>query len=84
LALNHPASLSVEDLLKNCQAVRTKRSGPGGQRRNKVETAVVIEHLPSGVRAEASERRSQQANREQSIKQKQYDNLKLFLNQLIF
>ncbi len=42
---------------------RERRSGPGGQHRNKVETAVVLIHRPSGVKAEASERRSQHENR---------------------
>jgi len=46
---------------------RTRGSGPGGQHRNKVETAIVVEHLPSGLRGEASERRSQDQNRQQAI-----------------
>lgn len=46
---------------------RTRGSGPGGQHRNKVETAIVVEHLPSGQRGEASERRSQDQNRRQAI-----------------
>jgi hypothetical protein len=54
-------------LLESCSIERTKRSGPGGQHRNKVETAVVIIHNPSGVRAEASERRSQAANLAQAV-----------------
>ena len=58
----HPACLPVDRLLADCTVERTRRSGPGGQHRNKVETAVVITHTPSGVRAEASERRSQAAN----------------------
>jgi hypothetical protein len=63
----HPARLSVEQLLTDCRLVRTRRSGPGGQHRNKVETAVVIEHLPTGIKGEASERRSQLQNRQTAI-----------------
>lgn len=63
----HPAALSVEALLADCTVDRTRRSGPGGQHRNKVETAVVITHKPTGIRAEASERRSQSENRAQAI-----------------
>jgi len=63
----HPAQWSVECLLAECQVQRTRGSGPGGQHRNKVETAIVVEHLPTGLRGEASERRSQEQNRRQAI-----------------
>ncbi|MCG8448001.1 MAG: peptide chain release factor-like protein [Pirellulales bacterium] len=63
----HPARLPVEKLLADCRLRPTRRSGPGGQHRNKVQTAVVIEHLPTGLRGEASERRSQADNRRQAI-----------------
>ncbi len=59
----HPASLDEKTLLASCTSRRLRRSGPGGQHRNKVETAVVLTHEPSGVRAEANERRSQAENR---------------------
>lgn len=59
----HPASLGPQQLLAECRMRRLRRSGPGGQHRNKVETAVVLCHLPTGVQAEASERRSQAENR---------------------
>lgn len=59
----HPATLSIAELLKNCTEKHVRRSGPGGQNRNKVETGVVLRHVPTGVTAEASERRSQGENR---------------------
>lgn len=59
----HPASLPAAALFKECSETRTRRSGPGGQHRNKVETAVVLIHGPTGIAAEASERRSQAENR---------------------
>jgi hypothetical protein len=59
--------LPVDRLLADCEVERTRRSGPGGQHRNKVETAVVITHTPTGVRAEASERRSQASNLAKAI-----------------
>lgn len=58
----HPADMPVEALLAECAVTRTRRSGPGGQHRNKVETAVVLRHRPTGLTAEASERRSQPRN----------------------
>ena len=59
----HPAALDEQSLLQQCSMRRQRRSGPGGQHRNKVETAVVLTHIPSGVQAEATERRSQAENR---------------------
>jgi hypothetical protein len=64
---DHPAAWPIERLLAECTVRRQKRSGPGGQHRNKVETAVVVEHTPSGIRGEASERRSQDLNRQQAV-----------------
>jgi len=63
----HPAALPLDALLTQCDTTRTRRGGPGGQHRNKVETAVVITHRPSGVSGQASERRSQDLNRQMAI-----------------
>ncbi|MDA1260722.1 MAG: peptide chain release factor-like protein [Planctomycetota bacterium] len=41
-----------------------RAGGPGGQHRNKTESAVRLTHLASGGRASASERRSREQNRE--------------------
>ena len=44
--------------------IETYRSrGPGGQRKNKTETAVRLKHLPSGITVIATEHRSQAQNR---------------------
>jgi hypothetical protein len=58
----HPACLPDDELLRACDTVRGRASGPGGQHRNKVETAIELTHRSSGVSAAASERRSQSEN----------------------
>ena len=63
----HPAELPVARLLADCTFTRTKGRGPGGQHRNKVETAVVVTHQATGIRGAASERRSQHQNRQLAI-----------------
>ncbi|MBL7044523.1 MAG: peptide chain release factor-like protein [Pirellulaceae bacterium] len=63
----HPSALPVERLLAECDTRRGRRRGPGGQHRNKVETAIVITHKPTGVKGEASERRSQEENRRAAV-----------------
>ena len=63
----HPATLDADRLLDECDQRFTRRSGPGGQHRNKVETAVILTHRPTGLLAEANEERSQGKNREQAL-----------------
>lgn len=58
----HPAALAPGPLSTDCEIRFTRRSGPGGQNRNKVETAVILTHRPTGIAAEASERRTQGEN----------------------
>jgi hypothetical protein len=68
VAAPHPATLADEPLLKQCVIGFGRTSGPGGQHRNKVETAVRLEHTPTGVSATATERRKQQENRREAIR----------------
>jgi hypothetical protein len=58
----HPAFLPDDELLKQCELGKGRSSGPGGQHRNKVETKVILTHLPSGTSAHAGERRSVREN----------------------
>jgi len=62
-----PAARDPEDLWDECEVRQLRRSGPGGQHRNKVQTAIRLRHLPTGLHAEASERRSQSQNRSAAI-----------------
>ena len=45
----HPAALDPDVLAGECEFRATRRSGPGGQNRNKVETAVILTHRPTGT-----------------------------------
>lgn len=54
--------LSDEALLGQCDVQAHRASGPGGQHRNKAETAVRLVHRPSGVSAEGKDERSRYQN----------------------
>lgn len=59
----HPAAYDEERLISESEIRKARRSGPGGQHRNKVETAVIIHHRPTKIVAEANERRTARDNR---------------------
>lgn len=59
----HPAGLAESELARQCRLELGRASGPGGQHRNKVETAVRITHEPTGLIGAAGERRKQAENR---------------------
>lgn len=41
----------------------TRGTGPGGQNRNKRETAIVLRHVPTGIEVKAEVERTQEGNR---------------------
>jgi hypothetical protein len=59
----HPATRTPADLLSQCSWRAQRRSGPGGQHRNKTSSGVFLHHEPTGIIGEATERRSQADNR---------------------
>ncbi|KAL9261577.1 Peptide chain release factor 2-like protein [Drosera capensis] len=59
--------LSDEQLMGQCQMETFKASGPGGQHRNKRESAVRLKHLPTGIVAQAVEDRSQHMNQASAL-----------------
>ncbi|XP_050230406.1 uncharacterized protein LOC126679426 [Mercurialis annua] len=59
---------SDEELIKQCEMDTYKSSGPGGQHRNKRESAVRLKHLPTGIISQAAEDRSQHMNRASALR----------------
>lgn len=55
-------NLPDDELLGQCEVETRRASGPGGQHRNKTESAVRLLHRPTGIVVQASERRSQGQN----------------------
>ena len=64
------ADLMASDsaLEQACEVDRFRARGPGGQHRNKTESAIRLRHRATGVIAHADERRSQHENKVQAVK----------------
>ena len=60
--------LSDRELVAQCEVNRFRASGPGGQKRNKTDSAVRLRHRPTGLAVEAVESRSQHENRERALR----------------
>ncbi|KAH7568415.1 hypothetical protein JRO89_XS07G0295900 [Xanthoceras sorbifolium] len=59
--------MTDEELMRECEMGTFKASGPGGQHRNKRESAVRLKHIPTGIIAQAVEDRSQHKNRASAL-----------------
>ena len=72
----------VEIEYKDVQIIYTKGTGPGGQHKNKVETCVVLRHIPTNIQVKI-DGRSRKRNEEEAwkeLKKRLQDNLNKQVN----
>src|SRR5262245_35722179 len=62
-----PLPEALQRLLRECDVETYRASGPGGQHRNKTESAVRMTHRPTGITRVATEHRSQLRNRQLAL-----------------
>ncbi|GAA5506852.1 peptide chain release factor-like protein [Novipirellula caenicola] len=68
----HPSLITPEKLLDDCELRTQRRSGPGGQHRNKTSSGAFLLHRPTAKVAEATEKRSQAQNRDVALERLRY------------
>lgn len=59
----HEIQINKEDLEERF----TKGSGPGGQKRNKTDSAVILTHIPTGITVRSENGKSQHINRQTAL-----------------
>ena len=59
--------MDLKKLKKEIKIYYYRSRGPGGQRKNKKETAVKIYHIPTGITVKATEFRSQARNKKLAL-----------------
>jgi hypothetical protein len=63
------ALLASDDaLIGQCEVDRYRASGPGGQHRNKTDSAVRLRHAPTGATAIGEDSRSQLENKQHAVR----------------
>jgi hypothetical protein len=67
MARNAYLILTDEQLVAQCIVEKYRSGGPGGQHRNKTDSAIRLTHRPTSVVVTATERRSQHENRRHAI-----------------
>jgi len=60
-------ALDDDALLGECEIHYYKSSGPGGQHRNKVSSAVRLKHVPTGISAHGDDSRTQHENKRLAV-----------------
>ncbi|HOX55074.1 MAG: peptide chain release factor-like protein [Candidatus Omnitrophica bacterium] len=59
--------INLDNLIKETKIFFYRSPGPGGQRKNKKETAVRVHHTPTGIETIATEFRSQIDNKKLAL-----------------